>query len=291
MKKDDKNKEKLDKEKRKKRTKQINQSSYDYAPKPETLEQAKKKQRRKNIRRAVAVSVLIVAVVVCFSAVCFQVFFQLEHFEVTGSTRYTAEEIMRGAGLSYGMNLYEKSRKQMQEEMVYHLPFVEKVRITRVWPSTIRMEVTEAKEVMYVTVGNEFYTLSEDLRVLAKTSDIAYIEQNQMLHIEVGNVTKCMAGEMLAVDEEIGQIVREIYRSLAEENIVTFASELDVRNKFDIRFVYKSRFTVKLGDSYDTDLKIRFMKSIEEKLYNSDSGTIDVSDEDLREGILTRNSF
>ena len=51
-------------------------------------------------------------------------------------------------------------------------------------------------------------------------------------------------------------------------------------------FGYKSRYLVKLGDKRNLDLKIRFMISIDEKLGVNSGGVIDVSDENVKEGIV-----
>ncbi|MGN1121857.1 MAG: hypothetical protein ACI4RV_05785, partial [Eubacteriales bacterium] len=57
-------------------------------------------------------------------------------------------------------------------------------------------------------------------------------------------------------------------------------------NKFSLSFLYKQRFTVLLGDADNLSVKVRFMKSIADERAETDSGIIDVSDEDNREGVF-----
>lgn len=80
------------------------------------------------------------------------VFFQVETIAVTGNSRYTQGEIIDASGVQVGDNLFRMNKKQISQEILHQLPYVESVTILRGLPSTITFQVTEWDAVAQVEV-------------------------------------------------------------------------------------------------------------------------------------------
>ena len=273
------------------RNAEIRKTSRSYSPNPMSLEKAKKDSRKKR-RKIILISwgfVFIATVIFC--AVCFQIFFKLNRITVENCTKYTKEQVLQGSGLVIGENLYKLDKKTIQKNIDKNLPYIAHATVTRIWPSTISINVSETNDNTYIDFGGSYYILSEELRVLEKTGDIERIESQNILHLYCGTVKKCIVGEYLELaDHDNTFTIIEIMKNMKKANVLEECSELNLNNKFDITFTYQKRYKVKLGDGYDTDIKIDFMKAIGKKLYEGETGTIDVSDSNLREGVVIRDS-
>ena len=139
---------------------------------------------------------------------------------------------------------------------------------------------------MYISVGGSSYVLSEGLRVLSVSTDASAVENGYLKRAVIGGVTSCVAGNFITTDSGCDEILKALYAVLKEENCLADTDDFDVSDKFDLSFSYRKRFTVKLGGADNLSVKVRFMKSIADKLSDKASGIIDVSDENYREGMF-----
>ncbi len=253
---------------------------------------AAKRRHKRNKRSARAVSVLVIlAVAALFAYVIFDKLFVIQGFRVKGTseTEYTAEQAEAMAeelGLKKGMHLFGFNRKAAEQTARFALSEFDSVRIRYALPDTVVLDVKEAEPAMYVSVGGSSYVLSEGLRVLSVTSDASEVENGFLKRTLIGGITSCVAGRFVETDSGCDEILKQLYSVLKEEDCIAEADDLDVSHKFDLTFTYKKRFTVKLGDADNLAVKVRFMKSIADKLNEKASGIIDVSDENYREGMF-----
>ena len=250
-----------------------------------SLGEVKKDLRVK--RHGISVLVLVFVLLLCIWF-CYNKFFLIKKcvLEYDGNLDYTEDEVLKGAGLDYGMKLYELDNDTIKENVLYNLPYIDSFKIKRIWPDKICFEIVPAVPSMYTVIGDNAFVLSQSLRVLSQTDDFDYIDSNKLINVKIQNITSCVAGEYLKTDSDSADTVKLIYSLLEENGILSNVDEIDANDRFDMSFGYKSRYLVKLGDKRNLDLKIRFMISIEEKLGVNSGGVIDVSDENVKEGIV-----
>ncbi len=250
------------------------------------LEQVRIKEKKRKIRNAVVSTVLIATVAIIGVWLCYTKFFVIKKCTVKGEIPYSADEVLTGAGLEKGMLLYELDKKTVEKNVMYNLPYIDSFKMKRYWSGNVVFEVQKAIPSMYVTLSDECYVLSQSLRVLSQTNDFSYIESQKLIHLRTNDIERCVAGEFLQTRSDIDKTVMEIYDLLTEHNLLSYVSEIDLTDRFSISFTYKQNFVVELGDGKNLDKKIRFMLGIEEKLHEGSSGIIDVSGENVKEGIV-----
>ena len=76
--------------------------------------------------------------------VALTLFFRVETIVVTGTERYTAEEVIQASGVETGDNLFLLNKPTVNQRIRDALPYVERVkRINRKLPDTLLIEVEE----------------------------------------------------------------------------------------------------------------------------------------------------
>ena len=111
-----------------------------------------RKQKQKRRRRAVFL--LLLAAVLCgVGFYCACVFCRASHIEVTGSTRYTAEDIIEAAGIGEEQNLFTVSQKALNQKITALCPYIESVTLHRRLPDTLTLELHEFGTV-YACIGS-----------------------------------------------------------------------------------------------------------------------------------------
>ena len=252
-----------------------------------SVTEAKKRARRKKNKRHFFAFCICVIALLCTAFVVYDKLFVIDSFAVRGEKEYTAEQaetFAKAIGIEPGMHLFSFDREKASANAKYALSEFDSVKIRYDLPSGIVLEVKESVPILYITFGGHHFILSEGLRVLSMTDDASVPESMALKHVAVGGVSGCVAGEFLQTDSGCDEILISLLAVLKEEGVLAEATEIDVSDKFAIRFDYKQRYTVLLGDSVNMSVKVRLFKAIEQKLRETDSGYIDVSDENYREG-------
>ena len=111
-----------------------------------------RKRKRGRRRFGLLFKLLCGAALVAAATLGATVFFQVETIAVTGNSRYTQDEIIAASGVQVGDNLFRMNKKQISQEILHQLPYVESVSILRGLPSTITFQVTEWDAVAQVEV-------------------------------------------------------------------------------------------------------------------------------------------
>ena len=87
---------------------------------------------------------LLVFFVICGAIVAAPaVFFKVDTIEVTGNSRYTAQEIADSGGIHVGDNLFLVNKFSAAEAITRSLPYISSVRISRKLPDTLCIQVEE----------------------------------------------------------------------------------------------------------------------------------------------------
>ena len=254
-------------------------------PEHKSLEQVRRhKEKEKSKNRLIAAAVLLVIVIVGI-VLCYGKLFKIKRLVISGDCPYTQEQMLEGMGLAVGDTLYGKTEKEIKQNVKYKLAYIDNIEITRIWPDTVKAKVEKANPTFYISIEDTMYVLSQSLRVLSRTDDIENVELEKLIPVEIGGIKSCVEGEYLLADSNAQDIIKELYRLLNEYEVFDEITYIDVSDRFDIRLMYGTKFTVLLGDKINLEPKIQFMLTIiKEKSKDGSSGIVDVSDDEVKEG-------
>lgn len=237
---------------------------------------ARRHGRGRRGRRFGVLYKLLTLVVVCAAAVlALTLFFKVESVEVTGNSRYSAQEIQDACGVQLGDNLYLLSKPDMVQRLHQRLPYIDEVRITRSLPNTLRVQVTEFTTVYAVEQEGTVWLLTSGGKIVetaAERGDTPIIDGCELLApslsgdvsfaLELQNRQESLFALLTALESaELTEGVRAIH--LGDPTVLTMD--------------YTERFSVEMPYSADYPRLLRYLTLVIEELETNLTGVIDLT--------------
>lgn len=228
---------------------------------------------------------LFFAVIVCivFAVSCVSLFFKVKTILVEGETGYSEDAIREASGILQDQNLYELDKKEIKKAVITNYPYIKNVRVDRRIPTTVALIVEEDQPRYYFEIAGEYFVLSDTLRVMEYTEDIAelLIREPNIIKLNTQRITYAVVGYQIKF-ENIN------YFEYAQNMLATFiGSELsdkiniiDFSDKFDIYIMYDGRFKIEFGNIENIAMKISFASRILKNFDSSYSGIINVENDE-----------
>ena len=225
-----------------------------------------RKRKRRRSRLGVLFKLLCLAALVAALTFGATVFFQVETIAVTGNSRYTQDEIIAASGVQVGDNLFRMNKKQISQEILHQLPYVESVSILRGLPSTITFQVTEWDAVAQVEVYAQGQTEEsgeegESQQAAAKEAWLISVggkllepvSASRTAPISVTGLTALApeAGSMLAVPQDQQTqltALTNVLEQLQEQDMLSRVSSIDL--------THTSYMVLRLDGSIDAKLPL-----------------------------------
>jgi Cell division septal protein len=241
---------------------------------------AKQKNRNGGHRRGAAIYTPVAALLVLFIIIFgVSVFFRVTKIEVTGSARYTDDEIIAASGVELGDNLFLLNSDAAARRITDAMPYISAVRIGLGIPDTAVLEVTESVAFAAVQTGNDYWKVDSSGRILERTD---YSGASGLIRVTGLTLVAPKEGTKIAVDSayetQLGYAL-DVFAAIDGAEIGNDVSSLDMTNISAITLVYKTTVTVKFGGGDNADFKItKLLVALDDPDVPSDfKGTIDVS--------------
>ena len=237
---------------------------------------ARRHGRGRRGRRFGVLYKLLTLVVVCAAAVlALTLFFKVESVEVTGNSRYSAQEIQDACGVQLGDNLYLLNKPDMVQRLHQQLPYIDEVRITRQLPNTLCVQVTEFSTVYAVEQEGTVWLLTSGGKIVetaAERGDTPIIDGCELLApslsgdvsfaLELQNRQESLFALLTALESaELTEGVRAIH--LGDPTVLTMD--------------YTERFSVEMPYSADYPRLLRYLTLVIEELETNLTGVIDLT--------------
>jgi len=227
-----------------------------------------RKRRQRRARFTLAVSALFVLTLAL--GVVSIVFFNLAEIEVTGNSRYTAEQVEAASGLEIGKNILLVSSSKVREAVYAALPYIGDVKLTRGFPSSIELRVAESEPYAYIRdeEGDRLIVSDESGRAMEVT------QIRTMTNIPIvctSGVEDCTLGKILTYkDTNMQKKYVDIIAHLKDNNMEGDISIIDMRKTYFVKLVFRGNVEIWLGQAVDLDYKLEKFKrvALEEKLYD-----------------------
>lgn len=242
-----------------------------------------RKRKRRRSRLGILFKLLCLAALVAALTFGATVFFQVETLAVTGNSRYTQEEIIAASGVQVGDNLFRMNKKQISQQILRQLPYVESVSILRGLPSTITFQVTEWDAVAQVEVyaqGQTQESGSEEETQQAAAQEawlisvggklLEPVSASHIASISVTGITALapQAGSMLAVpQDQQGKLtaLTNVLQQLQEQNMMGRVSSIDLTHTSYMLLRLDGSIDAKLPLTGDTAYYLRALNAAVEE--------------------------
>ena len=235
-------------------------------------------RRRKRKKRSYALYYFLLLFFVLVSGVTLSVtvFFNIEVIEVTGSKLHTAEEIISQSGLKKGDNLFRINTQKAEDKLISAFQDMDGVTVTRKFPSSLVIAVTDAQAVYYLPEESGYVAVSIGGRVLKQGASEDEAKN--------GTVVKGLDSPDLATGIYITKENAPNYELLKKLEAALKTAKLDqitevnLENEVELSVCYQNRLLIQLGSISEMSYKLNFARNIiETKLAENDSGVIDAS--------------
>lgn len=209
-----------------------------------------------------------------FAVLSVTVFFNIEEIAVSGSSCYTAEEIISASGLEAGDNMVRKNLGKSAELIKFRLVYIEEAKIKRVFPNSVRIEVTPCEEAAVIQTDKNSYLISKGGKILNITNDT----REDLIVIKGADPAEDLAvgDKFVSSDENKTEILYTLINE-AGSDYASDISEYDITNRLNISCLYDNRITIELGIITEIDYKLKFSHEIiTQKIGSKTQGTLTI---------------
>ena len=215
---------------------------------------------------------ILLALVAAAAVFAITIFFQISTIEVTGESRYTAEEIRQALGIAPGDNLFFIDKYRASQRLFDQLVYLDEVNIHRRLPDTLVVEVKDSVPVRALTIDGTYYLLDRKGKILEATT--AEIGQGHVMIYGV-DAQGMEPGDSIR-DTENGQDALDLLTAMEEQGVLSNIDYVDVTHSYDLLIGYNGQFQVQMGSMDDLERKVRFLLSVVDRLTPGDVGIIDL---------------
>ena len=223
-------------------------------------------------------SVLVTCAVI---VVALTLFFRVETIVVTGTERYTQEEVAAASGVELGDNLFLLNKPTVNQRIREALPYVERVkRINRKLPDTLLIEVEECSQPLAVIQDGSAWLVSPrgkivEQRPVSELDGMGVIDGCQLLTPTVGTKI-ALATEYRTREESL----LDLLTALEEAGLLDQAEAIHLEDPTVLSMEYAGRFLVEMPYQADYPRKLQALTQAVEQLETNQTGTIQLLRED-----------
>ncbi|MCI6053646.1 cell division protein FtsQ/DivIB [Dysosmobacter sp.] len=209
-------------------------------------------------------------------------FFRVDTIEVSGTARYSAQEIIDASGVSTGDNLFLLNKYSVDQSIKAALPYVQELRISRSLPDTLVIQVTECSTPLAVVQDGSAWLVSPAGKIVEQAEPSA---AEQYAVIDGCELLAPSVGTPLALATEYAsqqQSLLDLLSALEEADLLDQVDAIHLEDLAVLRMDYAGRFVVELPYGADYNYKLRFLTvSLEEtSIQNNQGGTIQLTGDD-----------
>lgn len=246
----------------------------------EAYKRAAQGRRKRKAREILLSAVLVFGVFIVLCVVTYQLLFVIRKLDVTGSTRYTAEEVLAASGVDLGDHLYSFSSRVAQEVIMLHCPYVASVDVQRTPPGTIAFSVEEEAAVYYADFYGELWELSPSLRVLDPISETDAKERG-LMKLKLPGIQEAISGKKLVFfDGNSEEYLETVLDALGDSELAGRVAMVDLRSPYNISMSCDGKYKLLFGNTDAVETKLRLAAAVlEDTLFESDNkASVDLTD-------------
>lgn len=163
-----------------------------------------RRRRRRTGRQALHYLLILAVATAIMAALSLTVFFKIETVEVTGLTKYAAEEVIQASGVQVGQNLFRVSEKKVNGLLTQQFPYIQEVTLKRSYPARLTLEVTQAQPLGAALTAAGYVLIGNNGRILEAGVDAVDPEVTIVTGMYLSDITE---GRVLGTVVEEGEIL------------------------------------------------------------------------------------
>lgn len=240
---------------------------------PQTVEeqrrvQNKKRKKKKKFRKLIYIILIILGIAAVLVILSLTVLFKIDTITIKGNEIYSGSEISAVLPIEKEKNLFLADTDGAAQKLEENLPYIYNADITRKFPSTIIVNITETRTVYSIKNKDKTYTLLDDN---FKVLEIGKADKPEG-SIEIKKLALVSANPGMPAEFSDEQIKKDLLKLASEikalelENEITAIYSTDINNNY---MIYEGRIIYKLGTTENLESKIYSVLTATEKLNES----------------------
>ncbi len=237
---------------------------------------SRRRPRRTKIRSGAGTGILITLTAVLALILGVSVFFKVNRVEVRGNSLYDSETVLAASGLEVGDTLLAVNKAKAAARIEVALPYVEHVRVSRVLPDTIVIEITESEAVFSVLSDTgEYWLMNYRGKLLESVSEATAEEHASIVGFTV--IAPVVGETATPSSKESFDAALAVLSEMSGTGLMGNFTRLDTTKTYDIVMLQGEQYEICLGNTEEMDYKFRFLKAVLEQLSDNQPGTIDLT--------------
>lgn len=202
-------------------------------------------------------------------------FFQIKFIVVEGNKNVSREEIIRLSSIYYGENIFRINKKNSMKS-IFRNPFVKMIKIKRVVPNKVIIDIIEREVMAYVPYVGSYLNIDEEGMILEINPAI---KKTELPIIKGMKFETFKVGEILNVEnKEQFSATTTLISEIKNAGLIGTVSEIDVTDLSNIRLKLTEGINANLGSIDNINYKINFARTILEDVRKKNlRGTIEMS--------------
>ena len=231
-----------------------------------TKQQRKRNRLVKRIKRIVKTLVLLGIIIGAIAFATCSPIFNIEDIEVLNNNRVTSETIISLSGINTNENIFRFIATKVMNNIKQNA-YIEDVKIKRVIPNKIQIEVTEREPAFSIPVLGEFAYINTQGHIL----EIAQNELNLPIIYGIKTNEENIAVGNRLEDEDLTSLetILKIVSAMKENALYDKVTNIDISNKNDYSiYMQTEKKTIHLGDASNLSNKLLYVVAIIEQEKN-----------------------
>ncbi|MBQ7700146.1 MAG: FtsQ-type POTRA domain-containing protein [Clostridia bacterium] len=238
------------------------------------LESFRESRARKTAIRRTAAVCMILAAVIILAAVFVFIFFRINDVTVTGSQKYTEQELYSALKLSKTSNLFLTKTSALEDRLRKAYPSLDEISIKKQLPDKLIITVTDGVGEYYIKMGGQYYSVTSSLKIIEITDEKPDIK----VELLSCDISKAVLGEKIEFRTETHyNYLCKLLTDVKEHSISPHINRIDMSEKFDVSLKYDDRFIINIGAAEQTKTKLTLSESIISTLSAEETGIIDAT--------------
>jgi len=225
----------------------------------EELEAYQARRRSKKRKRTAFLAAIVLLVFGSAFWLLNRYFFVVKEIASRETELYSQEEIREELRDLMQSPFLSLSKKEISSRLKNKFPFMEQVELEYRLPGTLYVNFEEDVGILAVALGSDRFAVNERLEVLARAED----HQGTRIALYSMDISSCIVGEDLIFAQEASrESLLQLLSTLKTTGMLEHVSQIDARDKFDVKLRYQNRFDLHIGEIEDLIRKFAMVKGV-----------------------------
>ena len=207
--------------------------------------------------------------------------FVIRDISVTGTEKYTAEELSAAGGFRTGDRMRSLSVKDAGTKILSQYPEFSFCEVKTDIQGNVSIAVEEYRPVLYFAMAGKYYAVTEDLVVTEGAESPQSFEERKLMPAEFPGLAAALEGRKLEFLSGNGEYITEFLRAARQSGLLENTEKISFENRYSIISYGKDGGLTRFGSVEDIDRKLLIAGRV--RAENAGSVTalrIDVSEPD-----------